>query len=95
MRPKRRPKRRTVSSSTTRCPQAEVADRRERQGLAGISLPPVTVPGTYVVQAGAFPDFAEADKVKARLALLGIVAEIQTAEADGRTLSSRPYRTDR
>ena len=45
----------------------------------------MVVPGTYVVQAGAFPDFAEADKVKARLALLGIVAEIQTAEAEGRT----------
>ena len=45
--------------------------------------PPVSVPGTYVVQAGAFPDFAAADKVKARLALLGVVSEIQTANANG------------
>jgi cell division protein FtsN len=45
--------------------------------------PQVTVPGTYVIQAGAFPNFAEADKVKARLALLGIVSEIQTADANG------------
>lgn len=66
-------------------PQAEV-EIAENGKAAAISLPPVVTPGTYVVQAGAFPAFAEADKVKARLALLGIVAEIQTAEADdGRT----------
>jgi cell division protein FtsN len=45
--------------------------------------PPVVTPGAYVIQAGAFPNFAEADKVKARLALLGIVAEIQQADANG------------
>ncbi len=67
-------------------PQAEVPIAEDgKPTAADISLPPVVVPGTYVVQAGAFPDFAEADKVKARLALLGIVAEIQTAEAEGRT----------
>ncbi|MEO8444680.1 MAG: SPOR domain-containing protein [Gammaproteobacteria bacterium] len=46
--------------------------------------PPVTTPGTYVVQAGAYPNFADADKVKARLALLGVVSEIQTADANGK-----------
>lgn len=67
-------------------PQAEVPITQDgKSPSANIGLPPVVVPGTYVVQAGAFPDFAEADKVKARLALLGIVSEIQTAEADGRT----------
>ena len=45
--------------------------------------PPVLVPGTYVVQAGAFPDLAEADKVKRKLSLLGVVSEIQRAEANG------------
>lgn len=67
-------------------PNAEVPIAEDgASSAAGISLPPVVTPGTYVVQAGAFPAFAEADKVKARLALLGIVAEIQSAEADGRT----------
>jgi cell division protein FtsN len=42
-------------------------------------------PGIYVVQAGAFPDFAQADNVKARLALLGIVAQIQKITVDDRT----------
>lgn len=64
-------------------PQAEL-EIAEDGRAADISLPPVVTPGTYVVQAGAFPAFAEADKVKARLALLGIVAEIQSAEAEGR-----------
>lgn len=67
-------------------PQAEVPIAADDKSPAvAIGLPPVVVPGTYVVQAGAFPNFAEADKVKAQLALLGIVAEIQSAEADGRT----------
>ena len=67
-------------------PHADVPIAEDgKSSAAGISLPPVVTPGTYVVQAGAFPAFAEADKVKARLALLGIVAEIQSAEADGRT----------
>ncbi len=67
-------------------PQAEVPIADDgKSSPAAIGLPPVVVPGVYVVQAGAFPNFAEADKVKAQLALLGIVAEIQNAEADGRT----------
>lgn len=66
-------------------PQAEVPIAEDgKSPAAALGLPPVTVPGTYVIQAGAFPQFADADAVKARLALLGIVAEIQSAEADGR-----------
>jgi cell division protein FtsN len=65
-------------------PQAEVPIAEDGTSpSAGISLPPVVAAGTYVIQAGAFPEFADADAVKARLALLGIVAEIQSAEADG------------
>ena len=45
--------------------------------------PPISRPGTYVIQAGAFPNFADADRVKARLALLGVASLIQTAEANG------------
>lgn len=63
--------------------EVEVPEQPEESGTAG--PPPVTMPGTYVVQAGAFPNFAEADKVKARLALLGVVSEIQAADANGTT----------
>lgn len=64
-------------------PDAEVQVGQEPESPGVGRPPPVTVPGTYVIQAGAFPDFAEADKVKARLALLGIVSEIQAAESNG------------
>jgi cell division protein FtsN len=64
-------------------PDAEVEVAVQPKSSGGATPAPVSVPGTYVVQAGAFPNFAEADKVKARLALLGIVSEIQAAEANG------------
>ena len=38
---------------------------------------PLATPGVYVLQAGAYGSFAEADRVKARLALLGISSQIQ------------------
>ena len=63
-------------------PDAQV-EVPEQPKASRAALPTVSVPGTYVVQAGAFPDFAAADKVKARLALLGVVSEIQTADANG------------
>jgi len=64
-------------------PDAEVAVPVQ-PGTSGGAVPaPLSVPGTYVIQAGAFPNFGEADKVKARLALLGIVSEIQVADANG------------
>lgn len=64
-------------------PDAEVAVPEQPRTTGAVGPPPVSMPGTYVVQAGAFPDFAEADKVKARLALLGVVSEIQAADANG------------
>ncbi|MEZ5564247.1 MAG: SPOR domain-containing protein [Gammaproteobacteria bacterium] len=63
-------------------PEAEV-DVNVQSTVRPAVPPPVSVPGIYVIQAGAYPNFAEADKVKARLALLGIVADIQKAEANG------------
>ena len=66
-------------------PDAEVDVAEQPRATGAVGPPPVSMPGTYVVQAGAFPNFAEADKVKARLALLGVVSEIQTADANGTT----------
>ena len=64
-------------------PDAEVEVPVQPRASGGAVPAPVSVPGTYVVQAGAFPNYREADKVKARLALLGIVSEIQAADANG------------
>ena len=64
-------------------PDAEVEVAEQPQTPRVVAPPLVSLPGTYVVQAGAFPDFAAADKVKARLALLGVVSEIQVSDASG------------
>lgn len=38
----------------------------------------------YFLQAGAFSSYSEADALKARLALHGLIAEIQNVEIDGK-----------
>ena len=63
--------------------EAEVRVPVQANPVRPAAPPPVSRPGTYVIQAGAFPDFADADKVKARLALLGVESLIQTAQANG------------
>lgn len=47
--------------------------------------PPVERPGTYVLQAGSFKSFQEADRLKAQLALIGVESHIQTVTVDGDT----------
>ena len=42
----------------------------------------VESPGIYVIQAGSFSSYADADRMKARLALLGIVSRIQKVSID-------------
>jgi cell division protein FtsN len=41
--------------------------------------PPVDTPGQYLLQAGSFRSFGEADRLKASLALLGIESQIEKA----------------
>jgi cell division protein FtsN len=47
-----------------------------------VAARPVESPGVYVLQAGSFSGFADADRMKARLALLGIVSRIQKVSID-------------
>lgn len=44
-----------------------------------------TEPGTYVLQAGSFSQFEDADRMKAQLALQGIPSRIQRVAIDDRT----------
>lgn len=46
--------------------------------------PPVLEPGSYVLQVASFQRFEDADKVKAKLALNGIVADIQRVVINGK-----------
>ena len=45
----------------------------------------VETPGAYVLQAGSFSTFEDADRMKARLALLGVVSRIQKVSVDDRS----------
>lgn len=45
----------------------------------------VETPGAYVLQAGSFSTFQDADRMKARLALLGVISKIQEVSVDDRS----------
>ncbi len=54
-----------------------VIPEEEETARPDIQQSPVNSPGIYVLQAGSFSNYADADRVKAQLALLGIVSGIQ------------------
>lgn len=62
----------------TLLPRIEVEIPQEKLDEALRALPKVNRGGTYILQCGSFRDYADADELKARLALLGIEASIQT-----------------
>jgi cell division protein FtsN len=43
---------------------------------------PETRPGTYVLQAGSYKNFADADRIRAQLALQGVEAKVQKVSVD-------------
>jgi cell division protein FtsN len=43
---------------------------------------PETRPGTYVLQAGSYRNFADADRVRAQLALAGVESKVQKVTVD-------------
>jgi cell division septation protein DedD len=43
---------------------------------------PVEQPGSYILQVGSFPNFADADRMKATLALQGIESSIQQVQVN-------------
>jgi cell division protein FtsN len=60
----------------TMLPEMEVVVPEE-EAAPQATVPPITNPGTYVLQVGSFRRYQEADKLKAELALAGFKAEIQ------------------
>ena len=66
-------------------PNFEVVVPEEDHDVRRDTTPaPLEVPGVYVLQAGSYGSFAEADRVKAQLALLGISSQIQKITVDDR-----------
>jgi len=58
----------------------EVLPGGEPNALPTVPVAPAPVVPRYFLQAGAFQNAADADNLKAQLALLGVEAAIQTAE---------------
>ncbi len=66
-------------------PNFEVVVPEEDKNVRRDTNPaPLEVPGVYVLQAGSYGSFAEADRVKAQLALLGVKSQIQKIRVDDR-----------
>lgn len=60
---------------------------QEREGGRATTSPKVREPGRYLIQAGSFSTYADADRRKAELALLGLESEIEGVKLeDGRTV---------
>lgn len=49
---------------------------------SGNPAAPVEQPGSYILQVGSFPNFADADRMKATLALQGIESAIQQVQVN-------------
>lgn len=60
-----------------RVPEHELAPPRRRSTASAAS------PGRYMLQVGSFRKLAEADRLKASLALIGLQADIQTVAING------------
>lgn len=80
---------------------ADAATPTTQPGTTTPAQPPVTTPAApatpaatagatdgarYILQAGSFASNSDAEALKARIAMLGLVARVERAEIDGRTL---------
>jgi cell division protein FtsN len=55
---------------------------QDKDVKSGNASAPVQQPGSYILQVGSFPSFADADKMKATLALQGIESSIQQVQVN-------------
>lgn len=83
-----------LAEREVRIPDNELAAQAERETQA-----PATAPAErYLLQAGAFADGRDAEAVKARLALLGLVARVEIGQVNARPVHRvrlGPYATAR
>jgi cell division protein FtsN len=62
-----------------------VVPEKDKDVRPDIKSVPETRRGTYVLQAGSYKNFADADRVRAKLALLGIESNVQKVTVDNDT----------
>jgi cell division protein FtsN len=65
-------------------PDQELANRA-RDEREKASEPATPLEGRYLLQAGAFRQPGDADALKAKLALLGLIARVEVSQIDGNT----------
>jgi cell division protein FtsN len=69
-----------------RLPKFEVVvPEKDKEVRPDIRSVPETRSGTYVLQAGSYRNFADADRVRAKLALQGIESKVQKVTVDSDT----------
>lgn len=62
-----------------------VVPEKEKDIRSDVRSVPETRRGTYVLQAGSYKNFADADRVRAQLALQGIESKVQKVSVDNDT----------
>jgi cell division protein FtsN len=62
-----------------------VVPEKEKDVRSDVRAVPETRRGTYVLQAGSYKNFADADRVRAQLALQGIESKVQKVSVDNDT----------
>jgi cell division protein FtsN len=62
-----------------------VVPEKEKDVRPDIRAVPETRRGTYVLQAGSYKNFADADRVRAQLALQGVESKVQKVSVDNDT----------
>jgi len=62
-----------------------VVPEKEKDVRPDIKSVPETRRGTYVLQAGSYKNFADADRVRAKLALQGVESKVQKVSVDNDT----------
>jgi cell division protein FtsN len=69
-----------------RLPKFEVVvPEKEKDVRPDIRAVPETRRGTYVLQAGSYKSFADADRIRAQLALQGVESKVQKVSVDNDT----------
>lgn len=62
-----------------------VVPEKEKDVRPDVRAVPETRRGTYVLQAGSYKNFADADRIRARLALQGVESKVQKVSVDNDT----------
>lgn len=65
--------------------EVEVTHDKSTAAANGSAAGAIDAPGSYILQVGSYRNFADADRLKAKLALQGVAASIQKVNIDSDT----------